>query len=363
MNSLITRLQRRSRVAIGSSMAVVVALPLAAALGMSASAAAAADTDRASRPASTSTTAKTSSKPAKAELPSTPLAEAVPWTADPKASREAAAAGDPFKALVFSETAAFRHSNIDEATTAIQQLGAANNFTVTTSEDSSVFNDANLAQYKVVIFLSTTGDVLTTVEQAAFERYIQAGGGYAGIHAASDTEYDWPWYGNLVGAYFNNHPNGTPTATVKVEDPSHPSTKGLPKRWERTDEWYNFRTPNNLTTRNKLHVLASMDETTYTPGTGANGRRAPDRLVPGLRRWPQLVHRHGPHRGHLHRPEVPRSTSSAASRPLPVSCRRTARPPCSPASRRSRSTRTRPTRWSSPSPRTVGCSTSTAPAR
>ena len=275
MNSLITRLQRRSRVAIGSSMAVVVALPLAAALGMSASAAAAADTDRASRPASTSTTAKTSSKPAKAELPSTPLAEAVPWTADPKASREAAAAGDPFKALVFSETAAFRHSNIDEATTAIQQLGAANNFTVTTSEDSSVFNDANLAQYKVVIFLSTTGDVLTTVEQAAFERYIQAGGGYAGIHAASDTEYDWPWYGNLVGAYFNNHPNGTPTATVKVEDPSHPSTKGLPKRWERTDEWYNFRTPNNLTTRNKLHVLASMDETTYAPGTGANGVEHP----------------------------------------------------------------------------------------
>ena len=113
---------------------------------------------------------------------------------------------------------------------------------MTATEDSSAFNDANLEQYEVVIFLSTTGDVLNPSEQAAFERYIQAGGGYAGIHAASDTEYDWPWYGKLVGAYFNNHPAGTPTATVKVEDPAHPSTAGIQRRWQRTDEWYNFRT-------------------------------------------------------------------------------------------------------------------------
>ena len=143
------------------------------------------------------------------------------------------------------------------------------------TENGSDFTDANLEQYEVVIFLSTTGDVLTPTQQAAFERYIQAGGGYAGIHAASDTEYDWPWYGSLVGAYFNNHPAGTPTATVKVEDPAHASTAGLPKRWQRTDEWYNFRAPNPATARNKLHILASLDETTYTPGTGSMGVEHP----------------------------------------------------------------------------------------
>src|SRR6478736_7568018 len=226
MNRLITRLQRRSRVAVGSTMALIVSLPLGATIGLASTATAAPSPEPA---AATDIQAKKAlqgtGKAGKAESAST-LGDAVPWTADPKASA-AAAAEESFDALLFSKTAAFRHSNIDEATTAIQALAADNNFTVTATEDSSAFNDANLAQYEVVIFLSTTGDVLNPCEQAAFERYIQAGGGYAGIHAASDTEYDWPWYGSLVGAYFNNHPPGTPTATVKVEDPAHPSTAGI----------------------------------------------------------------------------------------------------------------------------------------
>ncbi len=272
MNRIITRPRKRSRALLGSTMAMLVALPLGAALGASA---ATASTAEPSPAAATTTPEKSSEKASSSEAKNT-LGEAVPWTAGRAASAAAEAeAAEAFDALVFSETAAFEHSNIDEATTAIQQLGATNNFTVTATEDSSVFNDANLEQYEVVIFLSTTGDVLTPTEQAAFERYIQGGGGYAGIHAASDTEYDWPWYGSLVGAYFNNHPAGTPSATVKVEDPAHPSTAGLPKRWQRTDEWYNFRTPNTLTARNKLHILASMDETTYAPGTGANGVEHP----------------------------------------------------------------------------------------
>ncbi len=275
MNRLITRLQRRSRVAVGSTMALIVSLPLGATIGLAATATAAPSPER---PAATDSQAKKapkgSEKAAKGETAST-LGDAVPWTADPKASAAAAAADESFDALIFSKTAAFRHSNIDEATTAIQGLAATNNFTVTVTEDGSAFNDANLAQYEVVIFLSTTGDVLNPAEQAAFERYIQAGGGYAGIHAASDTEYDWPWYGQLVGAYFNNHPAGTPTATVKVEDPAHPSTAGLARRWERTDEWYNFRTNPAANPRTKLHVLASLDETTYTPGNGSMGAEHP----------------------------------------------------------------------------------------
>ena len=110
---------------------------------------------------------------------------------------------DPaFDALVFSKTAAFRHDSIPAAVAAIEALGAEHGFTVTATEDAAAFTDQNLAQYEAVIWLSTTGDVLNDEQQAAFERYIQGGGGFAGIHAASDTEYDWAWYGGLVGAYF-----------------------------------------------------------------------------------------------------------------------------------------------------------------
>ncbi|MBA2325638.1 MAG: ThuA domain-containing protein, partial [Actinobacteria bacterium] len=110
------------------------------------------------------------------------------------------------------------------------------------------------------------GDVLNAAQQTAFESYIRAGGGYAGIHSAADTEYDWPWYGNLMGAYFQSHPN-IQQATVKVADEVHPATQHLPDRWVRTDEWYNFRT----NPRGKVHVLAALDETTYTAGSGAMG--------------------------------------------------------------------------------------------
>jgi cytochrome c len=189
---------------------------------------------------------------------------------------------DPLEnVLVFSKTAGFRHSDsIPQGIAAIQQLGAANDFQVTATEDATAFTDANLQQFDVVVFLSTTGDVLNADQQAAFERYIQSGGGYAGIHAASDTEYTWPWYGELVGGYFRSHPPGTPTATVDVEDGDEPSTAGLPASWTRTDEWYNFQDTTdpvvngNLTVADYsprargVHVLATVDEATYDEQDG-----------------------------------------------------------------------------------------------
>ena len=145
-----------------------------------------------------------------------------------------------FKALIFTKTAAFRHTEcIPQGTAKIGQLAGQHNFDVDATEDANQFNDATLARYDAVIFLCTTGDVLNATQQAAFERYIRAGGGYAGIHSASDTEYDWAWYGGLVGAYFKNHPSIQP-ARIHVEDRSHPSTAGLPETWVRTDEWYDF---------------------------------------------------------------------------------------------------------------------------
>jgi PKD repeat protein len=182
-----------------------------------------------------------------------------------------------FRALVFSKTAAFRHDSIPQGIAAIQTLGTQNNFQVDATEDSTLFRDDILSHYKTVIWLETTGDVLNDTQQAAFERYIRAGGGYVGIHSAADTEYGWPWYGQLVGAYFRDHPNGTPNGTVVVEDTTDPSTQGLPARWARTDEWYNFQTyvnpvtgggtsatPYNPRDNAALHILLTMDTSTYT---------------------------------------------------------------------------------------------------
>ncbi|MFD0747244.1 ThuA domain-containing protein [Phytohabitans flavus] len=199
------------------------------------------------------------------------MAGAPPAQAAPIAQAPAqAAAADPFSILVFSKTAGFRHDSIPAGIAAIQQLGANNGFTVDATEDAGAFTDANLDKYAAVVWLSTTGDVLNADQQAAFERYIRSGGGYAGIHAASDTEYSWAWYGDLVGAYFASHPQNQ-TATIKVEDPAHPSTASLPTKWTRFDEWYNFQT----NPRADVHVLASLDERTYTPGAGAMGADHP----------------------------------------------------------------------------------------
>src|SRR6478752_10023942 len=161
------------------------------------------------------------------------------------------------RVLVFSKTAGFRHSSIGVGLAAIRKLGQENGFSVDATEDASAFTSKNLARYRAVVFLNTTGDVLDPAQQDDFERYIQAGGGYVGIHSATDTEYDWPWYGRLAGAYFNGHPNNPNVrkATYRVLDKSDPSTQGLPERWERTDEFYNFR---NI--QPDLHVLVDIDE-------------------------------------------------------------------------------------------------------
>lgn len=165
------------------------------------------------------------------------------------------------KVLVFSKTAGFRHASIPAGIEAVKKLGTENNFDVDTTEDASKFTENNLRQYSAIIFLNTTGDVLNTAQEADFERYVQAGGGFVGIHAATDTEYDWAWYGKLVGAYFSDHPPGTAKAKLTVTDKNHLSTKGLPDTWEHADEWYNFK---NLNT--ETNVLMKVDESTYSGG-------------------------------------------------------------------------------------------------
>jgi type 1 glutamine amidotransferase len=171
------------------------------------------------------------------------------------------APGDDGAILVFSKTAGFRHSSIPDGVAAISRLGRHHRFAVDSTEDSAVFEDARLAPYDAVVFLHTTGDVLDAPQQAAFERFIRAGGGFAGVHSAADTEYDWAWYGGLVGAYFASHPAIQP-GTIQVADRRHASTRLLPNRWVRTDEWYNFRE----SPRGRVHVLLSLDESSYSGG-------------------------------------------------------------------------------------------------
>lgn len=184
---------------------------------------------------------------------------AVSCTAPPVAP--AGDADAPYDVLVFTKTAGFRHDSIAAGTQAIRDLGSANGFTVTATEDAATFTTANLSRYEAVVFLNTTGDVLDGAQQAAFEGYVRGGGGYVGVHAAADTEYDWPFYGELVGAWFASHP-AIQQATITVQDRAHAATAHLPQRWTRTDEWYNYRTNARAT----AHVLAVLDESTYSGG-------------------------------------------------------------------------------------------------
>jgi type 1 glutamine amidotransferase len=166
------------------------------------------------------------------------------------------AAEAPPAVLVFTRTAGWRHASIPDGVRALRELGDAHGFRVDTTESPRAFTDAGLAPYAAVVFLNTTLDVLDAPSEAAFERFVRDGGGFVGVHAAADTEYDWPFYGRLVGAYFASHPAVQPGA-VDVVDRAHPSTRDLPARWERTDEWYAYRAAPE-----GVRVLAVLDGAT-----------------------------------------------------------------------------------------------------
>ena len=163
--------------------------------------------------------------------------------------------------LVFSSTTGFRHKSIEAGKTAFIKIGTEKNWNVDTTEDATVFTETNLKQYGTVIFLNTTGNVLNDEQQVAFQKYIQAGGGFVGIHAATDTEYDWPWYNNLVGAYFESHPRPQ-TALYTIVNKNHPSVDFMPDTLRRMEEIYNFKSFK----KELVNVLITIDEKSYTGG-------------------------------------------------------------------------------------------------
>jgi cytochrome c len=175
-----------------------------------------------------------------------------------------AQAAPRFRVLVFSKVTNFYHDSIPAGITAIQQLGTANNFEVEATVDAAAFTDANLARFDAIVFnntnsLPTSGDLLNAAQRTAFQNFIRAGGGWAGVHAASASERDWVWYDGLVGTIFDYHPDfgatgGVFPGRIKVIDRAHPSTRNLPELWERSEEWYNWKT--NPTGR--VHTLAQI---------------------------------------------------------------------------------------------------------
>ncbi|WP_084784910.1 ThuA domain-containing protein [Calidithermus timidus] len=167
------------------------------------------------------------------------------------------------RVLVFSKTESFRHDSIPDGLAAIRQLGDQNGFAVDATEDPSAFTPGNLTQYKAVIFLNTQGKVLDPSQQAAFQQYIQSGGGFVGIHSAADTLTDWPWYVKLVGAKFASEIRAA-SLKLTVVDGSHPSTQGLPSPWYFETEAYNFDA--NPKT-NGVSVLLNLDEGYVDGGT------------------------------------------------------------------------------------------------
>lgn len=170
-------------------------------------------------------------------------------------------AGVKDRVLIFSLTKGYHHASIADGIIAIQKLGAQNNFDVDTTTAPAKFTDDNLRQYKALIFLSPTGDNFFNDEQKlALQNYMHKGGGYVGIHAATDCLFSWDWYGKMVGAYFLKHPK-IQQATLNVVDQKHISTKMLPATWVHTDEWYNFKDVNP-----DIKVLIKADEKSYTGG-------------------------------------------------------------------------------------------------
>lgn len=162
--------------------------------------------------------------------------------------------------LVFHKTEGYYHKSIPKGIATIQELGKEHNFNVEETKDSENFTENNLKKYSLVIFLNTTGDVLNLPQQTVFEDFINNGGSYFGIHAATDTEYDWPWYGTLAGAYFKSHPK-IAKAEITIKAPDHSTVAHLPKTWERVDEWYNFKNINP-----EITVLLNLEEKTYKGG-------------------------------------------------------------------------------------------------
>ena len=182
-------------------------------------------------------------------------------------------ANEKINILLFSKVAegGFVHQSIPKGIDLIKTISEFQGWDIDVAYDSDAFTTSNLQKYDVVIFMNTAGDILDQNQQSAFKGYINSGGGFVGTHAASTTEYNWPWYGQLVGAYFDRHPPGVNMAKVTIENYNHPANKyilepGMMDGDEYVlgtipEEWYEFQT--NPRDVEGMTILLNVDERTY----------------------------------------------------------------------------------------------------
>ena len=168
--------------------------------------------------------------------------------------------------LVLTITEGFVHTEaIAIGKITLTELGDQNHYNILHASKGAAVSTDIFSKVDAVVFLCTTLDIFDDIQQQAFEAFIKNGGGYVGIHSAADTEYDWPWYGKLVGGYFISHPAGTPNAQIETVDTDNSITNHLPKNWTIEDEWYNYNFTND-----QIQVLLYLDENSYTGGTNGN---------------------------------------------------------------------------------------------
>jgi len=179
-----------------------------------------------------------------------------------------AAAASKGRILVYSGSTGYRHESIPAAVEALKAIGAKAGYTVDASEDPEVFSAENLKQYKILVLISNSTDPkkpesewFTGSRRDALQGFLKDGKGVIGLHAAADSHYNWPWYGQMIGGYFERHPKGTPKGTLTVVDAKHPATAKLPKTIERNDEWYYYKDFNPT-----MRVLVTIDPASIGDG-------------------------------------------------------------------------------------------------
>ncbi len=169
----------------------------------------------------------------------------------------------PPELLIFSKTVGYRHASIEKGIQAVSALCKEEGISVVATEQTAHFTEEGLRSLSGIVFLSTTGDVLSDVEQGAFEQFLERGGAFIGVHAAADTEADWPFYRSLLGAHFKSHPAIQEAELRNEAQASHPATRPLPAIWLRRDEWYDF----DKNPRSTSNILLTVEERSYTGGS------------------------------------------------------------------------------------------------
>ncbi|WP_073124288.1 ThuA domain-containing protein [Reichenbachiella agariperforans] len=167
---------------------------------------------------------------------------------------------DELKVLIFSKTNGWRHPSIEKGQSALGEWADEQNWNLTLSEDSLDISVDNLKGVDVLLFLNTTGDVLGEQEQEALVWYISQGGGFVGVHSAVDTEMQWPWFRQMIGARFKNHPKVQEARSTVSH--SHPAVEQWGDSLSFTDEWYNYKEPVVA----HANVILNLDEESYNGG-------------------------------------------------------------------------------------------------